>query len=402
MLVPVLVVAQDKMKQLENQRVQLVKSIEYTEVLLNDTRENKMASLQELALLNDQISNRQKLLDNYNEERTTRLDTIFQLLFKLDEMAIEVEALKNEYAQMVYSAYKNNSVYQRMLYVLASDDVNQAYQRLNYFKVYVSKRKEQVQLIDAAEKKYLLQVDALESKVDITENLLAKLETEKTLLEQEKHYKDLAISNLSKQENELTNNQSKHKKRAKELKQQIEQIITESIDDNGNPGSNNFNALITLTPEDKTTVNNFAQNRGHLPWPVEKGVVSSYFGEHNHPDLQGIKVRNNGINIVSHKGTKVRAVFNGEVTRVMTMPGFNNVVIIRHNDFLTVYTNLEKVFVEPGSLVETKEEIGVIFTNDQEFKTELHFEIWEGKTLQDPEKWLASDKSSDLLILDNP
>ncbi len=397
LLVPYPAIAQDKMKQLENQRVQLVKSIEYTEVLLSDTRANKIASLADLALLNDQLSNRQKLIDNYNEERNTRTDTIFQVLFKIDKLATEAGALREEYAKMIYCAYKNNSIYQRMVWVMASDDINQAYQRLNYFKVYASKRKEQVQLIGLVEEKYLSEVELLELKINKTEKLLTKLETEKILLEKEKQLKDLAVVSLLEKEKELTKNQDKHKIRAEELKEQIEHIITEATDNQSNPGSNNLNAFITSTPEDETVINDFALNRGHLPWPVEKGVVSSFFGEHNHPDLQGIKVRNNGINIVSHQGTKVRAVFAGKVTRVMAMTGFNNVIIIRHGNFLTVYTNLQSVFVEPGSMVETKDEIGVIFTDAENSKTELHFEIWEGKTLLDPELWLASDKSSELL-----
>jgi murein DD-endopeptidase MepM/ murein hydrolase activator NlpD len=402
LLIPLPVNSQDKVKQLENQRIQLEKSIEYTEVLLSDTRATKIISLEELALLNDQLINRQKLIDNYNEEKNTRIDTIFQVLFKIDKMAMEVEALREEYAQMIYCAYKNNSVYQRMIWVMASDDINQAYQRLNYFRVYASKRKEQVQQIGLAEEKYLSKVELLELKIDKTEKLLTRLETEKTLLEQEKQLKDLAVISLLKKEKELTKNQDKHKKRAEGLKEQIEHVIAETTDNQLGPGSNNLDALITRTPEDITINNNFALNRGHLPWPVEKGVVSSFFGEHNHPDLQGIKVRNNGINIISHQGTKARAVFTGEVTRVMAMPGFNNVVIIRHGKFLTVYTNLERVFVEQGSMVETKDEIGVIFTDNESIKTELHFEIWEGKTLLDPEQWLASVRSSELLNSPNP
>jgi murein DD-endopeptidase MepM/ murein hydrolase activator NlpD len=392
--------AQEKVKQLENQRIQLEKSIEYTEVLLEGTRKSKFASLDELALLNNQISNRQKLIDTYLEERDSREDTIFYLLFKIDEMATEVDALKEEYARMIYSAYKNKNSYQRMFYVLASDDLNQAYRRMNYYKVYASRRKDQVQLINNAEKEYSSKVDALELSINNTEKLLARLESEKILLEKEKQRKDLAVENLSRQEKELISKQNNRKKRAAELKQHIETIITENLHAPINPA--NTNALISITPEDELLNTNFSLNRGHLPWPLEKGIVSSFFGEHNHPDLQEIKVRNNGINIVTQAGSKARAVFNGEVTRVMAMPNFNNVVIIRHGSFLTVYTNLEEVFVKPGSHVVTKEDIGVVFTDNEQLKTELHFEIWEGKTLLDPEKWLASDKSSELLHNINP
>jgi murein DD-endopeptidase MepM/ murein hydrolase activator NlpD len=119
--------------------------------------------------------------------------------------------------------------------------------------------------------------------------------------------------------------------------------------------------------------------------------VSSAFGEQEHPDLKGIKIRNNGINIISQKNANARAVFDGEVTRVLSVPNFNNVVIIRHGDYLTVYSNLDEVFVKKGATVKTKEEIGTIFTDHENFKTELHFEIWKGKTLLDPLRWLAKE-----------
>jgi septal ring factor EnvC (AmiA/AmiB activator) len=384
--------AQENMKQLENQRIQLEKSIEYTEVLLEDTRKDKFVSLHELALLNDQIENRQKLIDIFTEESRAREDSIFSLLIKMDELALDVEALKKEYARMIYHAYLNNNAYQRMFYVLASNDFNQAFQRANYFKVYASKRKNQVELIKDAENKYLSKIEDLELNIENTENLLTKLEDEKNLLKKEKQRKDITLHELGKQENDLLSKQESRRKKAEQLKLQIENIIVENMDTHVVSSSTEHDAIILNTPENEILNTNFNLNRGHLPWPLEKGVVSSCFGEHAHPDLQGIMVRNNGINIMTHQGSKARAIFNGEVTRVMAMPNFNNVVIIRHGNFLTVYTNLDEVFVEPGKSVKTKEEIGRVFTNQEQYKTELHFEIWEGKTLLDPEMWLASDK----------
>jgi len=179
LLVPLTAVAQDKMKQLENHRIRLEKSIEYNQVLLNETRAGKNASLEELAILNEQIEKRQKLIENYTEERNARTDTIFGLLFRIDKMAAEVETLKKEYAAMIYSAYKNNNTLQRMLYVLAAEDFNQARRRLAYYRVYASKRKQQAELIKEAEQNYLARVDSIEQKVNQTEILLARLETEK-------------------------------------------------------------------------------------------------------------------------------------------------------------------------------------------------------------------------------
>ena len=394
--------AQDKMKQLENKRIQLEKSIEYTEVLLEDTREDKFASLDQLALLNDQINNRQNLIEIFTEERKAREDTIFNLLFRIDAMALEIEALKEEYAHMIYCAYKNTNAYQRMFYVLASDDFNQAFRRLNYFKVYASNRKGQVQLIREAEDNYFAQVDALELSIDNTEKLLATLEGEKNLLEKEKQRRDKTVLNLARQEKDLIKKQAARKQKSADLKLKIETLITENLSTPVTSTATDANLVMSSTPEDEVLNTNFSLNRGHLPWPLEKGIISSGFGEHSHPDLQGVTVRNNGINMVTHAGSKARAIFNGEVTRVMAMPNFNNVVIIRHGNFLTVYTNLQEVFVEPGESVEIKEALGVVYTNGDELKAGFHFEIWEGKTLLDPEKWLASDKSFGLLNDINP
>jgi len=130
--------------------------------------------------------------------------------------------------------------------------------------------------------------------------------------------------------------------------------------------------------------------------------VSAGFGEQRHPDLSEIKIRNNGINLLTHRGALARAVFSGEVTRVLSVPNFNHVVILRHGDFLSVYSNLGEVYVEPGMIVDTKQDIGIVFTDVENKKTELHFEIWNGKELMDPTYWLASDVNDELHLRDNP
>jgi murein DD-endopeptidase MepM/ murein hydrolase activator NlpD len=134
---------------------------------------------------------------------------------------------------------------------------------------------------------------------------------------------------------------------------------------------------------------NFANNKGKLPWPTERGIVSGTFGEHQHPILPRVKIKNNGIDILTSEGEYARAVFSGEVTRVISIPNFNNVVIIRHGEYLTVYSNLDEVLVSKGEEVATRQRIGRIYTNHNESKTEIHFEIWKAKDLMNPSAWLA-------------
>ncbi len=134
---------------------------------------------------------------------------------------------------------------------------------------------------------------------------------------------------------------------------------------------------------------NFEENRGGLPWPVENGVISSTFGEHFHPVLKQVKTKNNGIDVLTDENMKSRAVFEGEVTRVISIPNYNYVVMIRHGEYLTVYSNLSEVYVKKGDKVETKQSIGKVYTDKKEMKTEIHFELWKGKTLLNPANWLA-------------
>jgi len=386
-----LVLAQSHKNELESEKQQLEKAIEYTNGLLEDTSNSKNTTLSELALLNNRISTREKLLKNYRKEQALLNDSIFMMLQQIDKSSSEIGLLKDEYARMVYSAYKNDNIYQRMVYVLAAEDFNQAYQRLSFYREYSSHRKKQIALIEAATKEYSIKVGILEIKVAENDALLATLNDESEQLQYEKELKKGTIANLKKQEKELIKSQANYQKKASELKNRIEQIITEDIASSV-PGSvANSKTELNLTPAEEIVSNNFSLNQGRLPWPSERGVVSSGFGEQEHPDLKGIKIRNNGINIISQKNANARAVFDGEVTRVISVPNFNNVVIIRHGDYLTVYSNLDEVFVKKGATVKTKEEIGSIFTDHENFKTELHFEIWKGKTLLDPMRWLANE-----------
>ena len=148
--------------------------------------------------------------------------------------------------------------------------------------------------------------------------------------------------------------------------------------------------------ENKSITESFLSNRGKLPWPVRNGVVSSEFGEHNHPDMKGIKVKNNGINIVTALNEPARSIFGGEVTRVMVVPNFNNVVIIRHGEYLSVYSNLEKVFVKKGDMVNAGQELGIVFAPHDKQKAELHFEIWKGKNQLNPSLWILPEEKPKL------
>jgi septal ring factor EnvC (AmiA/AmiB activator) len=291
---------------------------------------------------------------------------------------------------MIRSAYKNRNMYQRLLYILAADDFSQAYRRLNYYKIYAQQRQKQAILIEKTTNKLSDEVKALMEKMAQIEETRIDVSQEQVKLDSEKMLKNEVVKNLVKREKELVTTQKKFQSQADLLKNKIEQTIHEE-NLTGNDGSTTANNSPTMTREEVSLTDNFTAQQGKLPWPLEKGVISSEYGEHNHPDLKGIKVKNNGINIVTGLNSKARAVFDGEVTRVMVVPNFNNVVIIRHGEYLSVYSNLDNVFVTKGSKVSTGQEIGTLFAPVEKQKSELHFEIWKGKNQLNPAKWISSE-----------
>jgi murein DD-endopeptidase MepM/ murein hydrolase activator NlpD len=146
---------------------------------------------------------------------------------------------------------------------------------------------------------------------------------------------------------------------------------------------------MALTPAEKTLSSNFVGNKGILPWPVERGVISSSYGKHASVVSSKVTVTNNGIDIATTENAHARAVFEGEVANVTKLTGSNTVVIIRHGEYFTVYSNLEDVTVKRGDKVKTKQNIGTVHTNKTEGKTELHFELLKEQVRQNPANWLS-------------
>ncbi len=294
---------------------------------------------------------------------------------------------------MIYYAYRNRRSYDRLVFIFSSDDFNQAYRRIKYFQQYSTYRQTQAELITKTQSILNDKEITLENQKAVKQGLLASEENERKVLERQKSKVNLTIQDLGKQEKELKAALRKKRKAVAELENAIEKIIAEEIRlaaerakvNSASKTSSGF----ALTPEELELSESFANNKGKLPWPTEQGIVSSTFGEHQHPILPRVKIKNNGIDIITSAGEFARAVFGGEVTRVISVPNFNNVVIIRHGEYLTVYSNLDEVLVSKGQSVTTKQRIGRIYTDKSANKTEMHFEVWKAKDLMNPAYWLA-------------
>lgn len=384
--------AQNKKSLLTQDKNKIEEEIQFNTKLLDETKKSKKASLNQLILLKDQIKNRKNLINTLNAQLNqvnNQIDLNNELLKKLQQ---DLSKLKQDYAEMIYYAYKNRNAYHRLMFLFSAEDFNQAYKRLKYYQQYASFRKTQASLIEDTKLDIsTTQEELLVHKKEKLE-LLSSVKNETSQLNQEKNKKNEAIQSLTKKEKDLLKTIKAKEKAAKKLQKEIEKIIAEEIrlaaEKKGTTKSSGF----SLTPEELQLSENFAANKGKLPWPLERGIVSSTFGEHAHPVLKNVKTKNNGIDILTDKSAKARAVFGGEVTRVISIPNYNYVVMIRHGEYLTVYSNLVEVFVKKGDKIETKQEVGVIHTNNTELKTELHFELWKGKTLLNPASWIAKKK----------
>ena len=389
-----MIFAQKDRVKLEQEKKKIEEEIQYTNQLLDQTRQNKQNSLNEVVILNKKISQREQLIGTINKEVLLVEDQLVQAQDSINLLEKDLQALKDEYAKMIYYSYKNKNLYDRLIFIFSAEDMNQAYQRLKYFEFYNEYRKKQALLIQLKQKRLELKMEDLAAIRDQKNALISSEERQRQQLTQEREEKNKSVKTLSKKEKELQKTLKEKEAAAKKLQQAIQDIIAEEIrlaNERANKagGVSVKSGLFALTPEEKIISDNFQSNQGKLPWPVEKGIISSTYGEHPHPVLKNVKTRNNGIDIITEGGAEARAVFNGVVTRVMNVPNNNNVVIIRHGEFLTVYSNLDQVYVKIGEKVTTKQKIGTVFTNKTDSKTELHFELWQSKTLLDPEPWLA-------------
>jgi len=388
--------AQKDRDKLEADKKKLEQDIQYTNKLLNQTRKVRSSSLNELIILNNQIKKRESLISNIKEEIAFFDRQITNNNDSIKRLSTSLEKLKDEYARMIYYSFKNKNTYDRLMFIFSSEDFNQAYRRLKYFQQYSAYRKAQVKLMQETQEKLDNKVQEYEAQIAERESLLSELQEEYDALTQEKASKNRNVVQLSKKEKDLKKDLRNKQQAAQKLENAIKDIITEEIrlaEERAKRESSMKKADdMSLTPVEFELSANFANNRGKLPWPSARGIVSGTFGEHSHPVLKHVKVKNNGINILTTEGENARAVFEGKVTRVMSVPNYNTVVIIRHGEYLTVYSNLIEVYVKSGDDVSTMQSIGKIFTDPEESKTELHFEIWKAKTLQNPAYWLTKKK----------
>ena len=318
---------------------------------------------------------------------------------------------------MIVFAYKTRSTYDKLIFVLSADNFNKSYRRLRYLQYYGEYRQKQMEQIITTKTEIKNILEQLKEKKNQKEQLKSETEKEKLALSRDKEEQIQVLNSLKKKESELLKKLNNQKKADKQLQESIKALIAaemkkareeaerkaketaakkakenaanKDISKKSNTENNTLTKEIMLTPEEQLVNDKFEANKGRLPWPTERGVILSSYGEHEHPVLKGVKVRNDGIYISTLPGTKVRAIFDGEVSKVLAIPGKNKIVIIKHGNFFTVYANLSNVIAQPGQKIKTKQIIGTASTDPDEDKTFVELQIWNGNIKMNPELWIS-------------
>lgn len=388
--------AQDR-KKLEAEKVKIEKEIEKINAILNETKKTKNLSASQLNVLRKKIRDRERLIDNISKQTQALNGEIQNTQKSILQLNEEINFLKKEYIQMLRMAQKNKTSANRLLFIFSAKDYSQAYQRYVFFKQYGQLQKQKMFEIQQKTNELEKKTNELVVKKVNQESLLSQQEKQKSELTKEQKEKQSTINSLQKKERQLAKQIKEKQARRKKLQNQINAAIQAEVKrqaqiaaksktkDESKTSSKEY--VMSATPEEIQLSKDFTSNKGRLPWPTEHGIITSNYGTHPHPDIKGVMIENLGVDIRTKRGSSVRAVFDGEVVRVFTGPNGQKVIILRHGEYMTVYTNLSNVFVSAGNKVKTKQSIGTIHTNTEDV-TEINFQVWKGNNRQNPSTWI--------------
>ena len=377
---------QQTRQNLEEQRRQVLREIEETNRLLRVTVRDQEQSVSKLNLLNAQFAQYNRLISSINTEITYTDRQINTMTNEIKKDSAVIEQMKIEYVKLLVQAYKNRGQYNKLIYVLSAKDFNEAYRRMKYFQQYSDYSKKQVEEIKLKQEELSAAVEQLRIHKADNEQLRAEQRRESTKLQEVKQELDHEISNLKSQEQKLRTKLAEQQQRDRKFQAEISRLISEAAKKQGTTVENLHERL---TPEQRLISNNFRANRGKLPWPTERGIITGKFGTSRHEVIQTIQVDNIGIHITTVANAEVRAVFDGEVTNVGGIPGVNLFVLVRHGNYFTVYLNLVDVTVKQGDKIKLKQTIGKVYTERGVQTAVLQFQIYEGANKQNPELWLS-------------
>ena len=365
-------------KQLEQDRTRIKKEITMVNKLLFDAKKSEKNALEDLKDLNQKIIVREKYISTINLEVQSLSNEIVIYEKDIQQLDKKLITLKEDYAAMIYKSYKSKSQQNSTLFLFSSKSFYQAYKRVKYMKQYASFRKKQGEEVHLLTNKFLKLKDSLLFQKQLKDTLLSSEEEQKIKIEEEK------IDQEKKYKRELRKKEQEQKK----ISERIDKIIKDAIaKSNAIKGAKKSKGFL-LTPEAKALAVRFEQNKGKLPWPVESGLITRRFGKQPHPVYSGNYINSTGIHIATKKGSNAEAIFNGEVLAIQTQSEGKKSVLIRHGNYISIYNNLESVYVSDGEKVKTGQPLGKIFTDRITGKTKLIFVLSKNTTRLNPTSWI--------------
>tara|TARA_X000000950_G_scaffold58235_1_gene70424 strand:- start:958 stop:2151 length:1194 start_codon:yes stop_codon:yes gene_type:complete len=386
-LMPFVSIAQTKkIKDLENERKVLKNEIlEINSLLINNSKKKKNA-FNDLESLTYKINKSETLIKLTNDQINLLNFEVEKNEDKIYKLNVEIIAARKDYSDMIFNSYKSRLKENRLMFLLSAENFLQAFKRSQYFKQFSKNRKEMALSIQTKVGTVKQIIDTLKTKISEKDSLINFNLSEKKILSNEKKEQNNLIRSLRKRESAYKKQINDKQRQASLLDKEIDRLIKEAIKE-----SNKNSSLLTfsLTPEAKALAESFSKNKGKLPWPVERGVIIQKFGLQSHPVVKTTKIKSNGIVIATTKNANIRSVFNGKVLSILKFKGSNLTVLIQHGNYISVYKNLSKVYVNKGQNVESFDIIGEVFSSNSESKTTLQFSIFNNTTALDPYLWIA-------------
>ncbi|MGB8491596.1 MAG: peptidoglycan DD-metalloendopeptidase family protein [Bacteroidales bacterium] len=367
--------------ELEEKRNKTLEEISYFDNLLKETAKEKNEGLNELKIIGSKLSLRESVLGGLKDEIDMLNDRIELNKLATEMMESDMSVLKKDYEKALLNSYKLSKGNSEIVYILSAKDFNQGYKRMKYLQQVAKFRRNETETIRELKSEIEISKKKLEEDLGRISDLRSKEEQQKSLLQSEQYNQQKIVKSLGNKEKQLQRDLEEKKRIARKIESEIARLIEKEKVKGTKPD---------LTPEQKLVSDNFYENRGRLPWPVERGVITSHFGLQTHPVLKYVTENNIDIEITSSGNTPVRSVFKGEVSRVFSIPGANMAVIIRHGKYFTVYQNIVSVQVKAGDKVETKQIIGKVFSDsDNGNKAILKFMVFDEMAKLDPELWIS-------------
>ena len=374
-----------RQKKLEAQKISLTKEISQINSLILDSRKKSKNLANELEDIQLKISVRDKLININNSQLNNLTNIIYNQTEKLSDLEKDLIKLKEEYEKIIYSSYKKKSTQMKLMFLFASENINQAFKRFQYFKQYSKYRKKQADKIVLIQTQISQTIDSLQIRKNNKQNIIDENRKVKETLTKEKQLQNTLFKNLLKNQKNYALEITEKEKQTRLIDNEIQKLIRLAIaESNKNNNSTNF----ALTPEGRLISTNFQANKGRLPWPLKQGVVVRRFGTQPHPVVRTTTINSNGISLATSPNSVAYSVFDGEVLSVYGFSGGNPGVLIRHGKYISNYQNLSSIFVKKGDKINANDEIGIVFTNESTGKTVLKFNIFNELKPENPTIWL--------------